>query len=74
MVSLYRYSGHVNKGYKLDCCLSDKDTHVLSCSEDGHVYYWDLVEVSRISHMTHRANTMTKCQVEYEQYRCNLSL
>lgn len=33
------------KGYKLDCCLSSKDTHVLSCSEDGHVYCWDLVEV-----------------------------
>lgn len=34
------------KGYKLDCCLSSRDTHVLSCSEDGHVYCWDLVEVS----------------------------
>lgn len=43
---VHRYTGHVNKGYKLDCCLSDKDTHVLSCSEDGYVYYWDLVEVS----------------------------
>ncbi|XP_058617346.1 WD repeat domain-containing protein 83 isoform X2 [Onychostoma macrolepis] len=43
---LGEYSGHVNKGYKLDCCLSDKDTHILSCSEDGHVYFWDLVELS----------------------------
>lgn len=43
---LGEYSGHVNKGYKLDCCLSEKDTHVLSCSEDGHVYFWDLVEGS----------------------------
>lgn len=43
---LGEYSGHVNKGYKLDCCLSDKDTHILSCSEDGHVYFWDLVEGS----------------------------
>lgn len=41
-----RYTGHQMKGYKLDCCLSSKDTHVLSCSEDGHVYCWDLVEVS----------------------------
>uniref|UniRef100_A0A8C9XSH8 WD repeat domain-containing protein 83 n=1 Tax=Sander lucioperca TaxID=283035 RepID=A0A8C9XSH8_SANLU len=40
------YSGHKMKGYKLDCCLSSKDTHVLSCSEDGHVYFWDLVEGS----------------------------
>lgn len=41
-----RYTGHKMKGYKLDCCLSSKDTHVLSCSEDGHVYCWDLVEVN----------------------------
>lgn len=40
-----RYTGHTMKGYKLECCLSCKDTHVLSCSEDGHVYFWDLVEV-----------------------------
>uniref|UniRef100_A0A672MHK4 WD repeat domain-containing protein 83 n=1 Tax=Sinocyclocheilus grahami TaxID=75366 RepID=A0A672MHK4_SINGR len=43
---LGEYSGHVNKDYKLDCCLSDKDTRVLSWSEDGHVYFWDLVEGS----------------------------
>uniref|UniRef100_A0A671UFL6 WD repeat domain-containing protein 83 n=1 Tax=Sparus aurata TaxID=8175 RepID=A0A671UFL6_SPAAU len=43
---LGEYKGHKMKGYKLDCCLSSKDTHVLSCSEDGHVYCWDLVEGS----------------------------
>uniref|UniRef100_A0A8K9WZK1 WD repeat domain-containing protein 83 n=1 Tax=Oncorhynchus mykiss TaxID=8022 RepID=A0A8K9WZK1_ONCMY len=43
---LGEYTGHKMKGYKLDCCLSSKDTHVLSCSEDGHVYCWDLVEGS----------------------------
>lgn len=26
--------------------LSEQDTHVGSASEDGHVYFWDLVEVS----------------------------
>uniref|UniRef100_A0A3B4CNC1 WD repeat domain-containing protein 83 n=1 Tax=Pygocentrus nattereri TaxID=42514 RepID=A0A3B4CNC1_PYGNA len=43
---LGEYTGHQNKDYKLDCCLSNKDTHVLCCSEDGHVYCWDLVEGS----------------------------
>ncbi|XP_006003723.1 WD repeat domain-containing protein 83 [Latimeria chalumnae] len=43
---LGEYKGHKNKEYKLDCCLNEKDTHVLSCSEDGKVYYWDLVEGS----------------------------
>lgn len=46
-----RYTGHKMMGYKLDCCLSSKDTHVLSCSEDGHVYCWDLVEVSVWLHL-----------------------
>lgn len=41
-----RYTGHKNKEYKLDCCLSERDTHVVSCSEDGKVFFWDLVEVS----------------------------
>ncbi|MBN3323927.1 WDR83 protein, partial [Atractosteus spatula] len=43
---LGEYTGHRNSSYKLDCCLSERDTHVLSCSEDGHVYFWDLVEGS----------------------------
>lgn len=41
-----RYTGHKNQKYKLDCCLSERDTHVVSCSEDGKVFFWDLVEVS----------------------------
>ncbi|MBZ3891247.1 WD repeat domain-containing protein 83, partial [Sciurus carolinensis] len=43
---LGEYSGHQNKQYKLDCCLSERDTHVVSCSEDGKVFFWDLVEMS----------------------------
>lgn len=39
-----RYVGHKNQQYKLDCCLSERDTHVVSCSEDGKVFFWDLVE------------------------------
>ncbi|XP_010327775.1 WD repeat domain-containing protein 83 isoform X2 [Saimiri boliviensis] len=38
------YKGHKNQEYKLDCCLSERDTHVVSCSEDGKVFFWDLVE------------------------------
>lgn len=43
---LGEYSGHQNTSYKLDSCLSEKDTHVVSCSEDGTVCFWDLVEGS----------------------------
>lgn len=41
-----RYVGHKNQQCKLDCCLSERDTHVVSCSEDGNVFFWDLAEVS----------------------------
>lgn len=54
----FRYTGHKMKGYKLDCCLSSKDTHVLSCSEDGHVYCWDLVEVRSFSWLSWSQNVM----------------
>lgn len=43
---LGEYTGHKNHDYKLDCCLTEKDTHVVACSEDGKVYFWDLVEGS----------------------------
>ncbi|XP_069623354.1 WD repeat domain-containing protein 83 [Ranitomeya imitator] len=43
---LGEYSGHKNTSYKLDSCLSEKDTHVVGCSEDGNVCFWDLVEGS----------------------------
>uniref|UniRef100_A0A8D0L195 WD repeat domain-containing protein 83 n=1 Tax=Sphenodon punctatus TaxID=8508 RepID=A0A8D0L195_SPHPU len=43
---LGEYTGHKNTAYKLDCCLSERDTHVGSCSEDGKVCFWDLVEGS----------------------------
>ncbi|XP_063787242.1 WD repeat domain-containing protein 83 isoform X3 [Pseudophryne corroboree] len=45
---LGEYTGHQNKSYKLDSCLSEKDTHVVSCSEDGTVCFWDLVEGSLV--------------------------
>nr|XP_033781363.1 WD repeat domain-containing protein 83 [Geotrypetes seraphini] len=45
---LGHYEGHQNRECKLECCLTEKDTHVLSGSEDGHVYFWDLVEGSLV--------------------------
>lgn len=40
-----RFTGHKNHDYKIDSALNCEDTHVISGSEDGLVYYWDLVEV-----------------------------
>ncbi|NWT09503.1 WDR83 protein, partial [Vireo altiloquus] len=41
-----RYTGHRSTTYRLDCVLNELDTHVGCASEDGHVYFWDLVEGS----------------------------
>lgn len=45
-VSPHRYTGHRSTTYRLDCVLNELDTHVGCASEDGHVYFWDLLEVS----------------------------
>jgi len=41
----YRYQGHVNKEFKLDSCISSDDKNVLTGSEDGSIFIWDLVDV-----------------------------
>lgn len=43
------YTGHKNSKYMVECCLSLKDDHVISGSEDGHVYMWDLID-STVKH------------------------
>ncbi|KAG0205748.1 WD repeat-containing protein 83 [Mortierella sp. GBA30] len=41
---LNAYKGHKNSQYKIRSCLSNSDAHVLSGSEDGKIYIWDLIE------------------------------
>ncbi|XP_071497727.1 WD repeat domain-containing protein 83-like [Diadema antillarum] len=43
---LGEYLGHENKSYRLDCCMNETDTHVVSGSEDGRICFWDLVQGS----------------------------
>lgn len=52
LTCLFRYTGHKNSDYKIDNCLNSKDTYVMSGSEDGHVYIWDLLEVGLHSLLT----------------------
>ena len=44
----FRYKGHKSSEYKLDACLTNDDAHVVSGSEDGKIYFWDLVEVLHV--------------------------
>lgn len=45
---LFRYTGHKNESYKIDSCVTSSDTYILTGSEDGKVYMYDLVEVTSI--------------------------
>jgi len=45
---LNSFKGHQSSTYKIDCCLSHDDKYVVSGSEDGSLFIWDLVE----SHVT----------------------
>ena len=47
---LFRYTGHKNESYKIDSCVTSSDTYILTGSEDGKVYMYDLVEVTSILH------------------------
>ncbi|KAF2293154.1 hypothetical protein GH714_038156 [Hevea brasiliensis] len=46
---LQEYKGHTCKSYKLDCCLTNTDAHVTGGSEDGYIYFWDLVDATAVS-------------------------
>jgi WD40 repeat protein len=41
--------GALYQSYKLDCCLTNTDAHVTGGSEDGFIYFWDLVDASVVS-------------------------
>ncbi|CAM8884004.1 unnamed protein product [Rhodiola kirilowii] len=46
---LQEYKGHKCKSYKLDCCLTNTDAHITGGSEDGFIYFWDLVDAKVVS-------------------------
>lgn len=37
------------QAYKMDSCLTNTDAHVVSGSEDGRVFFWDLVDGSAVN-------------------------
>ncbi|KAL3688036.1 hypothetical protein R1sor_014345 [Riccia sorocarpa] len=56
---LQEYKGHMNKSYKMDSCLTNDDSHVVSGSEDGRVFFWDLVDPSLISSFKAHTSVIT---------------
>ncbi|GFV62148.1 WD repeat domain-containing protein 83 [Trichonephila clavipes] len=41
---LSEYVGHKNESYRVESCLNNTDSLVVSGSEDGCIYAWDLIE------------------------------
>nr|CAD1836819.1 unnamed protein product [Ananas comosus var. bracteatus] len=60
---LQEYKGHTCKSFKMDCCLTNTDAHVVSGSEDGFIFFWDLVDASVVS--SFRAHSSVVTSVSY---------
>ncbi|CAA6663787.1 unnamed protein product [Spirodela intermedia] len=56
---LQEYKGHTCKSYKMDCCLTNTDAHVAGGSEDGYIFFWDLVEASVVSKFRAHGSVVT---------------
>ncbi|GAB1606249.1 WD repeat domain-containing protein 83-like [Argonauta hians] len=50
---LNEYSGHRNSDYKIDSCLNNTDNLILSGSEDGCVFIWDLISAENQTKLQH---------------------
>jgi len=47
------YTGHKNKEYRIESGVLASNNEVVSGSEDGHIYVWDLVETSLLTKLVH---------------------
>uniref|UniRef100_UPI00358E0DDD WD repeat domain-containing protein 83-like n=1 Tax=Myxine glutinosa TaxID=7769 RepID=UPI00358E0DDD len=45
---LGEFTGHEASSYRVECCFSERDTHIVCGSEDGRVCFWDLLEGSKV--------------------------
>ncbi|VBB27996.1 unnamed protein product [Acanthocheilonema viteae] len=47
------YTGHINTEYRVESCLLSTDAHVVSGSEDAHLYIWNLIEMKILHKLPH---------------------
>jgi len=52
---LQSYKGHVNKDYRIRSTFAMVDSYVVSGSEDGKVYAWDILEGKNVVTLVHSA-------------------
>ncbi|XP_052098205.1 WD repeat domain-containing protein 83-like [Mytilus californianus] len=70
---LNEFKGHQNHDYKIDNSLNCQDTCVVSGSEDGHVYFWDLVEAKVIYKMLHEGQKVVHSLTFHPTETCLLT-
>lgn len=58
------------QSFKTDCCLTNSDAHVIGGSEDGMVYFWDLVDAKVVSKF--RAHDLVVKTHTHSQFLCLL--
>ena len=44
LIIYFRYTGHLTKKYRIDCAFNRTDSTIISGSEDGKIYYWNLLD------------------------------
>ncbi|KAL4436065.1 hypothetical protein ABPG77_005513 [Micractinium sp. CCAP 211/92] len=45
---LAEYTGHTHTSFKMDCCFTPSDAFVVGSSEDGRVFFWELVDAQLV--------------------------
>lgn len=59
---LNEYKGHLNRQYKVQSRFTYSDEKVVSGSEDGGIFVWDLVESEKME--VFKSHIMTSCCVD----------
>lgn len=69
---LNEYKGHMNENYKVEATLTSDDAYVVSGSEDGIIYIWDVVD-ARVVHKLNGHTRMVTGVSWHPQELCALS-
>ncbi|KAJ1985582.1 hypothetical protein H4R33_003919 [Dimargaris cristalligena] len=56
---LNHYEGHQSSQFKMECCFSRSGAHVISGSEDGAIWFWDILEASRAQRVLAHSSIVT---------------
>lgn len=64
---LNTFKGHSNQSLKLNSCFGKDDKYVLSGSEDGSIWMWDLLEGEKPLAVLKNAHTNVVTCVKYNE-------